>query len=153
VPADAVAKLRDLGTVMAISGTRYLITKHGAERRVTICDLQWPARRREQEATAKGAMGRLASGGTDPADLLALGRWFALHAEDDWALDFFNRARIAGAAVDPLEVATSYARSGDSARAVVEYEHALQAPGNSASRATYLRYCLRHHQAVTAAGR
>jgi hypothetical protein len=60
---------------------------------------------------------------------------------DDWAADFFERARAKGATVDPLTLARCHWRAGHAEPARRAYQAALNAATDDGDR-RYLRMCL-----------
>jgi WD40 repeat protein len=90
----------------------------------------------------------------DPAALAALGNWYAFRHKSDWAVELLEKARAAGAIVDPLGLARCYwelsddlplngpyTKSGCLAAAAREYTAALAA-AKEPKGPFYLQLCL-----------
>jgi hypothetical protein len=137
--------LSNVGDLFAHPTRQWWVLDRAFDHRAMIADLTWPARRRELFVPAQQAMQNLSSKNEDAQSLLTLGKWYALHGADDWAADLFTRARKLGATVNSEDLATCYARMGDSKAAAEEYERAIQ-NATSTSQATHLRLCLKHFQ-------
>lgn len=146
---DVLYSFHDMGIPLTGSGANYLITWQEEHHTVTVSDFTWPVRRRSLQSGSEVAMTRLAKGESRPDDLLILGKWFALHGIDDWAIEFFDRARNSGAPVDPLDMATCYARFGHAAEAAESYKQAHATAKLSLSRQAYLQYCIDHYSEDT----
>lgn len=76
-----------------------------------------------------------------PEELAAIGEWYAFRGADDWAAEFFERARAAGGAVDPRSLARCYWRLGRADDARREFRLALDAGGADGELA-HLALCL-----------
>lgn len=129
----------DMGISLAGSGARYRLMRHVGND-MTICDFTWPVRRRALQPAIVDAMARIAKGEESADALLTVGKWFALHAVDDWAIDCLTHARELGAVVDPIELATCHVRLGNKVAAAEEYARALKTGGHSPARETFLKY-------------
>lgn len=140
---EVLYTLSNVGDLFAHPTRNWWVLDRGFDHRAMIADLTWPARRRELFAPVQQAMQDLSSKNEDAQSLLTSGRWYSLHGADDWAIDMLTRARKLGATVSSEDLATCYARIGNSEAAVAEYEHALQS-ATSASQRAHLRLCLEH---------
>lgn len=139
---ETLYTLHEVGSILAVSGMRALVTSQQWNSHVRVFDLEWPARRRSAETATRIALARAGSGHATPQDLQVLGQWFALHGENKWAVEYLTSARQRGANVDPLDLATAYIRLGNRPAAADEYERALRTGSFTQAQAAYFRLCL-----------
>jgi uncharacterized protein HemY len=93
------------------------------------------------EPRVAAARAKLQQSSSDPSALATLGEWYAFQGLDQWAVDFFSRARECGAAVSPLTLGRCYWNLDRYADARREFEIALEQSKDPAEQ-TYLGWCI-----------
>src|SRR5439155_17535352 len=77
----------------------------GDDNTIRFWDFSRPLRNRDFEPKARQAQAILKEKPGDPAALAVLGEWYAFRGVNDWAVEFLEKARAAGAAANPLTLA------------------------------------------------
>ena len=106
---------------------------------VRLWRLDEPQRHAEFERQLAVAQEALTVNHDDPAVLATFARWYAFRGMNEWAIDFYERARAAGGDVPALDLARCYwqlDRRDDARRAFTRALEREEAP------ADYLRLCL-----------
>ena len=78
------------------------------DKTVRIWDFGRAARYIEFETTVPAAQAALQKDPNDARGLAVLGDWYAFRGRNDWAIEFLEKARAGGAAVDPLTLGRGY---------------------------------------------
>ncbi|MCX5663059.1 MAG: protein kinase [Planctomycetota bacterium] len=113
------------GMRLAAGGNQYVLR---------LWDLGLAAWEVQAEAGAARARKKLVESPDDAASLLELGRWHARKGVDDWAVDYFERARKAGAKVPAVALAQCHWRLDRDEEALAEFRRAAAEAGDDSER-------------------
>jgi WD40 repeat protein len=135
----------NLETLVAIGADSSILYTHIGERdinHIRLIDLHMPAVYRELANRVPSAWRALEASPDDSNALSALGQWYALRDESDWAGKLLDAARARGAEVPLMVLARSDWKTGKSDQAAELFRQILRTETSPVQR-VYLTLCLR----------
>jgi WD40 repeat protein len=138
-PLYAFAGHQDAVTHVAASPLGQCIASASRDHTVRIWDLARPLRYHDFETRLSQARAALASAPNDPAAILTFADWYAFRGVDDWAVEFYEKARSTGAAFSHLDLARCYWKLNRLPTAREEFRQAL---AHHEASEDYLKLCL-----------
>ncbi|MCY2954923.1 MAG: quinolinate synthase NadA, partial [Planctomycetota bacterium] len=126
-------------TDLAISPDGRLAVSIGEDTQLKLWDLSRPARYLDFGQVLPKARDALTRNPVDPAALATFGEWYAFRGFDDWAVEFFEKARQNGGDIPSLTLARCYWQLDKLNEAKIEFEKAM---GRNEAPEFYLRMCI-----------